>query len=92
MNSLIDARAAAWQHEWLAVMPRRKKASSAEWEAAIAAFLRAIERLQAESPIGLWGRVRVLHRFQRWLAASSGIDKERLRPLVVAIALNHLLK
>lgn len=88
--SSVKHRAAAWQERWLAHMPRRKKSSSAEWEAAISAFLREIDALQQQEPLGFWSRVRVLYHFQKWLAAVGGLDKERLRPLVVAIALRHL--
>lgn len=91
MASSVEARFAAWQEAWVAALPRRKKITAKEWEAALAAFLQAIRKEEAAAPLGFWGNVRVLYRFQRWLAASTSLDKERLRPLVVAIILNHIL-
>lgn len=90
MAERVANRVAAWQAAWVAAMPRRSRVTAKEWEKAIVTFLDRIRNEETKAPLGFWGRLQVLYRFQRWLAATFGVEKERLRPLVVAIILNYL--
>jgi hypothetical protein len=77
-----------WQKS--CVLPRGRKPSRADWQAAIERFITALKLDLKAHPISWWQRIRLLHDLQKSLAAQS-LPSEALRPLVMAIILHVYL-